>query len=112
MEQCREIEHARCEASVPCGFLDNGKVDECQRTYTDQCLHGIAGPQAPSSSEQDACLSLLDEAKKDAEESDSDDRTHKAACSIIGKPWERRECDFLNPAMGGASGDKDEEEEK
>lgn len=105
IEQCREIENARCEASVPCGIVDEDKVEECKRTYRDHCLHGIAGPEEPTAGQQQACLAMIDEAGEAARDSTGDE--YEQACEIISEPWDRRPCAFLLPSMGGASGDGD-----
>jgi hypothetical protein len=120
--ECREIESARCEASVPCGVIED--VDECQRFYRDQCLHGILGPKAPTAQEQDACVAAITGAGQCAEE-DPDGPLDRCApegagglggqgsltedstvCEFLAAPWEADVCNFLNepPAEGGASG--------
>jgi hypothetical protein len=38
VSECREVEEARCNAAVGCGYAD---VDECRRFYRDHCLHGV-----------------------------------------------------------------------
>src|SRR5688572_30918766 len=59
--QCREIEYARCEAAVPCGVVTD--VDECKRFYRDQCLHGIAGPAAPTTSDESGFILVMTSAR-------------------------------------------------
>jgi hypothetical protein len=120
--QCREIESARCEASVPCGVIDD--VEECKRFYRDQCLHGIAGDTAPTTAEQDACVSSIEAAGACAED-DPDglvsdcapegaagagghgpEGPERSVCEFLAAPWDYQVCDFLNepPPEGGASG--------
>src|SRR3954469_404725 len=40
VDDCRDIEQARCAAAKSCGIVDD--VAECQNFYRDQCLHGLA----------------------------------------------------------------------
>jgi hypothetical protein len=105
VDQCREIENARCAASVNCGTVKADGVDQCQLLYRDQCLHGIAGPEAPTADQQQKCVNLIVEAGDTAQSSSGDE--YDAACAVIGAPWNNQECQFLLPAMGGASGDGD-----
>jgi len=119
IEECREIEAARCEASVPCGILTADEVQECQRFYEDQCLHGIAGPKEPTADQQIRCVDLIEasgEAAKMAQESMNNDdlsvsdfeaveADYDAACAIVSRPWDESECSYLAPeseGMGGA----------
>lgn len=117
--QCREIESARCEASVPCGVIED--VEECKRFYRDQCLHGIAGPAIPTNEDQSACVEAITRAGECAQ--GDPDGSMKACtagggmggqastedeptvCQFIAEPWEFEVCDFLNEkAEGGSSG--------
>ncbi len=46
VEDCRDIERARCSAAASCGVVTD--VEGCQRFYRDHCLHGLAvAPPAP-----------------------------------------------------------------
>jgi hypothetical protein len=115
IQECRDIEEARCEASVPCGVIEEEEVDACKRFYRDQCLHGISGPKAPTGEEQKLCLELINDAKSDAATSmggASQDDGYTRACKTVSTPWEEPECAFLRPAgPGGESGDGDGAEE-
>ena len=55
IDDCRDIEQARCAAAKSCGIED---VAACQRFYRDQCLHGLS-ISAPSSSVLKACLATI-----------------------------------------------------
>lgn len=118
--QCREIEYARCEASVPCGVIDD--VDACQRFYRDQCLHGIAGPNVPTTDQQSDCVEAIEQAgacaEDDAEGAFADCSEHggmggqsagdpdePTVCEFLAAPWQSPVCDYLNEAAeGGSSG--------
>lgn len=131
IEDCRQIEFARCEASVPCGVILQDEVEECQRIYREQCLHGIAGPEEPTADQQRLCLNLIVEAGEraselaaelsnaaDAEASGEGSEKspkqieYEVACRIVSEPWEREECDYLNEdaGAGGATGEGDDAE--
>ncbi len=45
VDECRDIEEARCEAAQFCDIVDD--VDACKRFYRDQCLHGLANGEQP-----------------------------------------------------------------
>lgn len=117
VQECREIESARCEASVPCGIVEEDGVEECQRFYRDQCLHGIAGPKAPTGDELKVCIELIETAQEAAEASmnlggQSQEDSHALACEIISRPWDLPQCAFVLPSgEGGAPADDSEDEE-
>lgn len=120
--ECREIEYARCEASVPCGVIDD--VEACKRFYRDQCLHGIAGPEVPTTQEQDACVAAITDAGTCAEADpewsvegcapegagglggEASVDGSETVCEFLAAPWDFPVCDFLNepPSEGGSSG--------
>lgn len=121
IDECREIESARCESSVPCGIIDADEVEGCKRFYDDQCLHGIQGPLVPTSEQQDQCVALIKDAGKKAlsafiaaEAADTEEERNDAlkaqvkACVVVAVPWNTEECAFILPeekAMGGESQD-------
>lgn len=56
IEDCRDIEQARCDALAACGTVSD--VGECQRFYHDHCLHGL--PLAPPQrAEVDQCVAAI-----------------------------------------------------
>jgi hypothetical protein len=119
VDDCRDIEQARCAAAKSCGIVED--VDACQRFYRDQCLHGLA-VSPPSSTMLKACLATIHQAgmcaASDAgtELSDCTDVTQSAprakkACDLVTNPEYAEECSFLAPAedagtvsSGGTSG--------
>ncbi len=111
IEQCKEIEYLRCEASVSCGVIDADDVEECKRVYHDQCLHGIAGPKEPTADQQKLCVNRIKEAKEIAESTLNDDSQvseHEAACRVISEPWKQTACDFLNEEEENTGGSSSE----
>lgn len=117
VQECRDIEEARCEASVPCGVVEEEDVDECKRFYRDQCLHGIAGPKSPTGDELKLCIELIEEAQETAAASlnmggQSQETSYAAACEIISRPWDLPQCAFVLPSgEGGAPADDSEDDE-
>lgn len=123
VDDCRDIEQARCEASVPCGFVDDVKA--CRRYYRDHCLHGLL--TKPSAGAVAECVRVIDAAGQcasaDAEAglSDCDPAVTEAngklrsACDVVAHPEFASECAFLldeppdtgtggQPATGGSPG--------
>ena len=118
VDDCRDIEQARCAAAKNCGTVSD--VDECQRFYRDQCLHGLA-VSLPTSTQLKACVKTIDAAGSCAlgdagiSLSDCKDATAsapgaKTACNLVENPELASECSFLAPdadagsSSGGASG--------
>lgn len=56
IQDCRDIEEARCTAAVACGIV--AKANDCKIYYRDHCLHGlpIAPPQP---ADLDNCVSTI-----------------------------------------------------
>lgn len=116
-QECREIEYARCDASVACGTIDDAAA--CRRFYSTHCLHGIAGPEKPTADEQARCVGAIETAGKCAEKDDSTPlaeckglRTQlvagadrmKDVCDVVGRPWDLLACDYLNREPDDGSG--------
>jgi hypothetical protein len=57
VDECRDIEEARCEAGKPCGLVDD--IDACKRFYRDQCLHGLSSGQKPGQPVVDECVKAI-----------------------------------------------------
>jgi hypothetical protein len=89
IDECRDIEEARCEAGAICGFVDD--VDACKRFYRDQCLHGlpVASPGAP---QVDRCVAAIGTAAACAR-----DQTPLASCAVAVTPGTRlaEPCDLV-----------------
>lgn len=107
VNECRDVEYARCEASVACGIIEEDEVDSCRRFYRDHCLHGISGDKVPTADEHKACIELIEQAGEAANESlgmGGSGQPDDSACDIIDKPWKSEECAYLNAdssSMGG-----------
>lgn len=81
VDECRDIEQARCEAARPCGLVDD--VDECKRFFRDHCLHGMP-VKSPGQSQVDECVAAIKEAGE------------KNECSVVLHPERTAACAFLN----------------
>jgi hypothetical protein len=128
VDDCRDIEEARCAAAKNCGIVPN--VAQCQDFYRDQCLHGLA-VSLPASSVLKACVATIRAAGSCALEDPStapSDCTNvpsgmtsaQTTCEIVTNPEKTSECSFLMPNMdagttpsggsggtGGAGGSSD-----
>jgi hypothetical protein len=108
VDDCRDIEEARCAAAKNCGIVTD--VDACQRFYRDQCLHGLA-VSPPSSTDLKACLATIKSAGACAM-NDAGSVTElnacepapsvsapraKTACDLVTNPEWAEECSFLAP---------------
>jgi hypothetical protein len=104
IEECRDIEDARCEAGRYCEDLIDD-VEACKRFYRDQCLHGLASGERPGSVRLKACVNVITSAgdcAKNGVKSVADCAkipAHHTAladvCDVIKQPEAVKECDFL-----------------
>jgi hypothetical protein len=125
VDDCRDIEDARCAAAENCGIVED--VDSCQRFYRDQCLHGLA-VSPPSSVNLKACLATIKSAGACAM-NDAGGKTPLSscepapsssaprattACDLVSNPEYAEECSFLAPdddagtVSGGGTGGSSE----
>jgi hypothetical protein len=126
VDDCRDIETARCRASKICGTVDD--VDACERYVRDHCLHGLAG-KAPGGTAVAACVNVIEAAARCATDDpdvalrDCDPQvTERAsglrkACDVVAHPERATECAFLadlpeeeDDGSGGAGGQPSEDE--
>jgi hypothetical protein len=130
IEACRDIENARCEASLPCGVVTD--VAACKRFYRDQCLHGLSAP-LPAGASVAQCVSVIRAAGRCAADdpeialsacNENETVTEPApgltgACDVVRLPERAAECAFLAPDLevpdegaGGAGGTPAVDEEE
>lgn len=106
--ECRDVEYARCEASVPCGVIEADEVKPCKRFYRDHCLHGIKGSDVPTANQHKECLALIKDAGERAQASlgmGGSGEPDGDACKIVAQPWDSEECAYLtkeDSSMGGS----------
>jgi hypothetical protein len=113
VDDCRDIEQARCEAGLPCGLIDD--VAACKRYYRDHCLHGLSGPSEAAASVAD-CVAVIKAAGTCAEADpnialvDCDPSVTRPqnrlthACDVVEHPERSLECAFLGDVDVGAGG--------
>jgi hypothetical protein len=118
IDDCRDIEQARCEAAAACHTVTD--VAECKRFYRDQCLHGLPAT-APSRESVDDCVNALHDITlcvkaggTKAELADCDPavpaQDARLACEVVKAPERAYACSFLAgepvsaPAAGGQGG--------
>jgi hypothetical protein len=104
VDDCRDIEQARCRAGKPCGLVDD--VAACERYYRDHCLHGLAIEPSPGASVSSCveviraageCAKADPEAPLEACESDvlTPSRAFATVCDVVRNPERAPECAFL-----------------
>jgi hypothetical protein len=130
VDECRDIEQARCRADQPCGVITDVKA--CERYYRDHCLHGLA-TKPPGGGAVGACVAVIEAAGRCAAQDATTPldecpetvtdvkRGLKTACDVVAHPELATECAFLldtpppeegeggtgssdEPAAGGAGG--------
>ncbi len=106
VDECRDIEQARCEAGHSCGIVDD--VDACKRFYRDHCLHGMV-VESPGQATVDRCVSTIQAAGTCAQADPTialgacpSPVTTAAsgvmsACDVVLFPERTAECGFLAP---------------
>ena len=118
VDECRDIEQARCTAAKNCGLISD--VPACQRFYRDQCLHGLP-VASPGSVKVQECVATIRAAGVCATQSDGADTLLqecesavtasapgvRTACGLVKEPEKAVECSFLTPSAGGASNSGD-----
>jgi hypothetical protein len=122
VDDCRKIENARCEAASHCGDrFTITDVDECQRFYRNQCLHGLATAKSPGTGQVAGCVRIIQTAGSCAAQNSP--KTPLAACGdgalasetdpalvdvckVVESPELTAECSFLSgtAATGGSGG--------
>ena len=109
VDDCRDIEQARCRAGKTCGIVDD--VPACERFYRDHCLHGLA-TKPPAGASAAACVQVIEAAGRCAANGADGTTTElpdcpegevtaqhldgfKTACDVIKHPEKANECSFL-----------------
>lgn len=110
VEDCRDIERARCEAALHCDLgIDTAKdVEACKRFVRDNCLHGFAVDESASSTDLRGCVETIQAAGACAEQNAPDVPVRQCegldtvgsrhtACAVVETPEISRACEFLVP---------------
>lgn len=109
IDECRDIERARCEAARSCnlGIDDDAEARVCERFARDGCLRGLATSEAPRSNDLTRCVSAIRRAGECAAASGAGTlarseacgllvfRAEATACDVVETPEEAQECQFL-----------------
>jgi hypothetical protein len=103
VDECRDIEEARCEAAQFCDIVDD--VDACKRFYRDQCLHGLANGEQPGAPDVKKCVASIKNAGQcakngvetlaDCVPKPSEKTALTKVCDVVLTPELVTECDFL-----------------
>jgi hypothetical protein len=112
VDDCRDIERARCEAAFACGQVSD--LDRCRRFYRDHCLHGLAVTPPPQH-QVEACVGTIQRATAcvkrhgtgvtladcqsggEGEVVTTDPIGISYACELVSTPERSGECSFLTP---------------
>lgn len=120
VEECRQIESARCRSAAQCGLIDD--VAACERYVTDECRHGFAPNLGPSSSNVTSCVKALGDVEACAKRSgkktapgDCGRASLEAAkaenvCELVEHPEQIPRCSFLAKPSQTTNDDEDKDE--
>jgi hypothetical protein len=108
VDDCRELETARCAAARSCDFgIDSDEKEaECKRFARDNCLHGLSTGKVPKRGTVDSCLRVIRGAGEcasdqggDAPASDCESigqtQSVVSVCEVVEDPTQAYECAFL-----------------
>ena len=119
VDDCRDIEQARCDAARACGTVTD--AGECKRFYRDHCLHGLP-TAAPPRTDVDACITTINNLTICANAYGGQDATLEQCpavaaadstrvCEVVAAPERAYACSFLAgkpvsapPSSGGQGG--------
>lgn len=115
VDDCRDIQQARCRAGKACGIVDD--VAACERYYRDHCLHGLA-TTPPAGTSVSACVDVIEAAGHCAESDPNIDlndcdpgvtrrrQSLTLACDVVSHPERADQCSFLTdlPDVSGSAG--------
>ena len=101
IDECRQIEKARCESAPACNIslsllkhadsTPATDVGTCERYYNDACLHGLALTADPGAPVVNACVNAI----------------ITGDCGIVENPQNYPACAFLVPSTADAAADAD-----
>lgn len=112
VDECREIEQARCEAAPVC-HGEQFDVGACRLFYRDHCLHGMQLESAPSQRSVDLCVARIQQAAACARSTGLETSIENCpaeeqpggkegdevltACQAVATPERLTDCAFLVP---------------
>jgi hypothetical protein len=109
INDCREMEYARCTASRSCDFgIDSDEREaDCKRFSRDNCLHGLSTGVEPKRGEVEACLNVIQRAGECARDESGDQpalecegigltqREDVSVCEVVEDPTLAFRCAWL-----------------
>lgn len=107
IEECRQIELARCRSAGECGVIED--VSACERYVEDHCLHGFDPALGPSKTDVQACAEAIEDVGACAERSGTktDPQSCRQSslrnanvtrvCDLVERPDRIPSCRFLAP---------------
>lgn len=112
VDECRDIEQARCEAAPACQG-EQFDVGACRLFYRDHCLHGMRVESAPSQRSVDLCVARIQQAAACARSTGAETPIESCpaeeqpggkegdevltACGAVAAPERLTDCAFLVP---------------
>lgn len=110
IEECRQIELARCLSAERCELIED--TGACERYVQDHCRHGFDPSIGPSKSEVNDCSAAIEEVGECAVRSGTktapascrgsrlDDANAKRVCDLVERPERISACSFLSSDKG------------
>ncbi len=107
VEECRQIEMARCRSAERCGSIEDAEA--CERYVEDHCLHGLDPALGPSKAEVLECSEAIEDVGACAQRSGTktnpdvcrETSLRKAnasrVCDLVERPERIPSCGFLAP---------------
>ncbi len=107
IEECRQIELARCRSGELCGLIEDAQA--CERYVEDHCLHGFDPALGPSKAEVLECSEAIEDVGACAQRSGTktnpdvcrETSLRKAnasrVCDLVERPERIPSCEFLAP---------------
>lgn len=93
VEECRQIELARCRSAAECGLVPDEAA--CRRYVDDQCRHGFPGDLGPSKSDVQACAEAIEDIATCADRSGGKTDPNECKQSSLHETGEDRVCDLV-----------------
>jgi hypothetical protein len=122
IEECRQIELARCHSAAQCGLIED--VAACERYIADECRHGLPPDLGPSSSNVTSCVKAINDvascakrsgnktAPSDCGRASLESANADNVCDLVEHPEEIPRCSFLaEPSKSDEADENDEDED-
>jgi hypothetical protein len=122
VNECRQIEEARCVAAAKCGTIED--VEVCKEFYNDHCLHGLAIEDVPRAKVVNACVATIaaagscaakrgaKTAPAECDNTKLDNTEARRVCDLVEEPELAQQCVFLVPDPEDEDEDEDEDKDE